>query len=91
MPSTRGVKSLDKLEKELQIADSSGDKNQVRKIVDSMRKQIKLYYISMILDGLLIGILTTSFNIWNTTRRVLAGKFKLILPRLCYSLFELQF
>ncbi len=71
----RAVKSLGELEKELHTADSSEDENQIKKGLNSMKRQINLYYKSMIIDGLLMGVLTTGFNIWNTTRRVLAGKY----------------
>ncbi|GEM_PF-6855781 len=67
------VKSLDKLEKELAIAQENSNQSDIEKILKSIKSQAKQYWTSILLDSLVMGVGLTSANIIGTKIRVEKG------------------
>ena len=67
------VKSLDKLEKELAIAEETNNQKDIEKILKSIKSQTKQYWSSILLDSLVMGVGLTSANIIGTKIRVDKG------------------
>lgn len=69
------VKSLIKLDKAMDEALSKNDEPEIKKTFDSIKGQIKLYYLSMGLDALFMGIGLSLANIIGTKIRISKGVY----------------
>ncbi len=66
----RQVKSLDELEKQLKQAEIEGDESKIKLTSDTIRGQVKNYWLSILLDSAVMGVGLTSANIIGTKIRV---------------------
>ena len=66
----RQVKSLDVLEKQLKQAEVEGDQSKIKLVSDTMKGQVRNYWLSILLDSALMGVGLTSANIIGTKIRV---------------------
>ncbi len=67
------VKTLNKLEKELAIAQKNNNQLEIERILKSVKSQARQYWSSILLDSLLMGVGLTSANIIGTKIRVEKG------------------
>ncbi len=66
----RQVKSLDELEVQLKQSEIEGDEGKGKLISDTIKGQVKNYWLSILLDSVLMGVGLTSANIIGTKIRV---------------------
>lgn len=67
------VKSLEKLEEELLEANIQNNTKKVNKATNAIKTQVKNYWLSILLDSLLMGVGLTAANIIGTKMRVRRG------------------
>ena len=69
----RQVKSLEKLEEELHVAENENNEEKIKLAAGSIKTQVKNYWYSILLDSLLMGVGLTAANIIGTKIRVSKG------------------
>ena len=67
------VKTLDKLEAELNEAEREKDDKKKEKIFSSIKAQNKFYWLSLLIDSLIMGVGLSVVNIFGTKKRVERG------------------